>query len=187
VLRTILANVFLIFFLLTEVILRRKGEAKSLQTDKSDKGSTAAILVVYLFSIGLLIGISLVDYGFFRNDVIGLIGLILMPMGLVLRFWSMKVLGGYYSRTLRIVQNQSVVTTGPYRVVRHPGYLSSICLWVGAGLSFENFVLIGLYGLIFITVYVYRIIAEEKMLVRELGDEYSQYQKRSWKLFPLIY
>jgi protein-S-isoprenylcysteine O-methyltransferase Ste14 len=39
------------------------------------------------------------------------------------------------------------VTTGPYRVVRHPGYLSSICLWVGAGLSFENFVLIGLYGL----------------------------------------
>jgi protein-S-isoprenylcysteine O-methyltransferase Ste14 len=58
---------------------------------------------------------------------------------------------------------------------------------VGAGLSFENFVLIGLYGLIFITVYVYRIIAEEKMLVRELGDEYSQYQKRSWKLFPLIY
>lgn len=42
--------------------------------------------------------------------------------GLALRVWSMRTLGAFYTRTLRTAQNQHVVDTGPYRMIRHPGY-----------------------------------------------------------------
>jgi protein-S-isoprenylcysteine O-methyltransferase Ste14 len=52
----------------------------------------------------------------------GSAGVALQAGGLALRAWSMHTLGAYYSRTLRSATGQGVVDTGPYRLVRHPGY-----------------------------------------------------------------
>jgi hypothetical protein len=61
-------------------------------------------------------------------------GLVVEATGLALRAWSMRALGGSYSRTLRVVEDedqQTVVDAGPYRLIRHPGYLGSLLTWVG--------------------------------------------------------
>ena len=50
----------------------------------------------------------------------------LVSTGLALRAWSMRALGSYYSRTLRTTSDQVVIESGPYRVIRHPGYFGSI-------------------------------------------------------------
>jgi len=45
------------------------------------------------------------------------------------------VLGRFFTRTLRVTGEQRVVSDGPYRVVRHPGYLGDILMWTGAALT----------------------------------------------------
>lgn len=184
---TIFANIFLVLFLFTEIFLRKKGESSSLKADKSDNGTTRIIFFTYISSIAFLLVLSFVDIGFFENAIIGWIGLFIMAFGLILRFLSMRELGKYYSRTLRTAEDQKLITTGPYRLIRHPGYLSSISIWVGTGLALQNFVMIPVFFLLFVGVYIYRITSEEKMLTAEFGENYIKYQSKSWRLLPYIY
>ena len=184
---TILANIFLVLFLFTEIFLRKRGESSSLKADKSDNGTTRIILLAYTSSIILLLVLSFVHIGFFENAIVGWVGLFIMAFGFILRFWSMKELGKYYSRTLRTTEDQKLITTGPYRIIRHPGYLSSICIWVGTGLALQNIVMIIVFSLLFVSVYIHRISSEEKMLATEFGEDYIKYQSESWRLLPYIY
>lgn len=153
------------------MLLRKKGEAKSLETEETDKGSTGIIGFSYIFSLVLLILLSITKLGFFNSIVTGYIGLFIMVIGLFLRIWSMLVIGNYYSRTLRVIDNQKVIDKGPYSVIRHPGYLSSILIWGGTGLAIENWILITIFTCMFLIVYIYRISAEEKMLVLQFGEQ----------------
>ena len=50
------------------------------------------------------------------------LGIGLMIAGIVLRQWSIAVLGRYFSRTVGVQEGQAVVDRGPYRLVRHPSY-----------------------------------------------------------------
>src|SRR4051794_9873780 len=172
---TIFANLFLVLFLFTELFLRKKGESSSLKADASDNGTTRIIFVTYISSILFLLVLTVTKIGFFENVMVGWIGLFCMVFGLIVRFVSMRELGKFYSRTLRTTENQKLITTGPYRLIRHPGYLSSICIWIGTGLALQNIVLIPVFLLLFVSVYIYRITSEEKMLVAEFGEDYRTY------------
>jgi protein-S-isoprenylcysteine O-methyltransferase Ste14 len=184
---TILANLFLVLFLFTEILLRKKGESSSLKADKADNGTTRIIFVTYISAIIFLLVLTIVKIGFFENAIVGWGGLCFMAFGLSVRFLSMSELGKFYSRTLRTTEDQKLITSGPYRLIRHPGYLSSICLWMGTGLALQNFVMIPVFLLLFVSVYIYRITSEEKMLVAEFGEAYLKYQSASWRLVPYLY
>src|SRR5258708_1479204 len=58
-----------------------------------------------------------------------------MIIGLTLRVWAAQVLGRFYTRTLRTTDKQRIVQSGPYHLIRHPGYLGTILIWIGAGLA----------------------------------------------------
>ena len=88
----------------------------------------------YFFSAGaIVVGPSLGGPALPR--VCGPLGLVLEVASVGLRVWAMRTLQGHYAHTLRVVDDQPVVRDGPYRFVRHPGYLSVVLLWVGAALS----------------------------------------------------
>lgn len=80
-----------------------------------------------------------------------------------------------------------VVTTGPYARIRHPAYLGVILLWLGFGVLSGNLAIALFFPVVFVGVYLYRISVEEEMLVRDLGDDYVQYQRRTRKLVPEVY
>ena len=183
----LIVDILFVVFILTELLMRRGGEAKSLESTPEDRASTRLIGISYAGAVALIVVTSVTNAGAFTNIVVGLVGVALMLLGLGLRFWSMGVLGRYYSRTLRVVDGQRVVREGPYRLVRHPGYLSSLCIWVGSALGFQNLILICTFSVGFAAVYVYRIRVEEKMLSNEFGIEYADYVAKSWKLIPFIY
>lgn len=184
---TILLNLLLIVFLFTEIIFRKKGESGSLAAGEADKGSTRLVLLSFGFSILLLIVLPILKIGFFGFPYVDYLGLVVMALGLSLRFWSMSVLGKFYSRTLRTMTEQQVITTGPYKFVRHPGYLSSILIWIGTGLAIENWIMALSCLIIFSLVYSYRIVAEEEMLVSIFGKEYEEYRKKSWRLVSFLF
>jgi protein-S-isoprenylcysteine O-methyltransferase len=114
------------------------------------------------------------------------IGVAVGVAGLGIRIWSMRVLGRDYTRSLRTRETQTVIDRGPYGVVRHPGYLGSILVWVGSRLA-VNWLMAAATAVFLSAVYVYRISAEERMLVERLGDAYRSYRTRTWRLFPFVW
>ena len=117
----------------------------------------------------------------------GLVAFAVMLFGLGLRVWAAVTLGGYYTRTLMTTKDHRVVTTGPYSRIRHPAYLGVILLWSGFGVLSGNLIIAFIFPIMFVVVYLYRISIEEKMLVRELGEDYTQYQRKTRKLIPAVY
>ena len=105
----------------------------------------------------------------------------------MVRITATLTLKEYYTRTLRTSESQKIIKKGLYHYVRHPGYFGLIVMWLGAGLSTGNYILLALIFCQTLMVYVYRIKNEEAMLIDHFGDEYLDYKKSTKKLFPLIY
>lgn len=114
-------------------------------------------------------------------------GIVIMCGGLVLRHWSIVVLGSSFRTTVELGAGQRVVRTGPYRLVRHPSYTGILLFCLGYGLIAQNWLSL-IAAVIFPTVaLLYRISIEEAALVEGLGAEYEDYQKTTKKLIPLIW
>lgn len=185
---TILGVLIIIGFFFMETRLRRGGEAKSWQAGQFDQRSTMFIVIAYFIcGMALLLAalLSRLKFGTLPSWV-GWLGIAIALLGFGLRVWSMSVLGRFYTRTLKVTENQSIVRDGPYHLIRHPGYLSSILIWSGVAASTQNWIVLVIVLLVMFGVYIYRIQAEEKMLIKSNAD-YTEYQKHTWRLIPLVY
>ncbi len=175
-------------FFYLEGRVRFSGEAKSLEGGQFDQRSTQLIGVAYLISILALLAawwLNWLAIGEFPLWV-GWLGIAVALGGLLTRWWSMRVLGAFYTRTLKVVEDHVIVQAGPYRWIRHPGYLGSILMWAGVAAATTNWIVLGLILAVMLAVYHYRMESEEKMLV-ETWPEYAEYKKHTWRLVPLIY
>jgi len=83
-----------------------------------------SLIIAFLFAAS---GITSLPSGAFY------LGIGLMIAGILLRQWSIAVLGRYFSRTVGVQEGQAVVDRGPYRLVRHPAYTGSLLTMVGLG------------------------------------------------------
>jgi protein-S-isoprenylcysteine O-methyltransferase len=171
-----------------ETRLRRGEEAKSWQAGQFDQRSTMFIVMAYFVCGIALLSASLLSQLKLGTlpPWVGWLGIAIALLGFGLRVWSMSVLGKFYTRTLKVVENQTIVREGPYRIIRHPGYLASILIWFGVAVSAQNWIVLAVVFLVMFSVYIYRIQTEEKMLV-ETNDGYTEYQKHTWRLIPLVY
>jgi protein-S-isoprenylcysteine O-methyltransferase Ste14 len=115
------------------------------------------------------------------------VGIFLMLAGVAFRWYSIRVLGKYFTRQVAIQPGQTVVENGPYRLIRHPSYSGALLTIFGLGLAFTNWLsLIGVVTLAFVG-YSYRVWVEEKTLVNALGEPYRQYMKRTKRFIPFVY
>ncbi len=81
--------------------------------------------------------------------------------------------------------NARFVTTGPYRVVRHPMY-TSVLLFTFAFIGTDRRVLLSVLWIILAVVLIKKLSIEERLLT-ERFPEYDPYRRRTWKLFPFIF
>ena len=177
-------------FLVTERLARQGREAKSLEFGPFDRGSTRLLGWAFLAAMGTLLlapALNAFQFGAMGPAAVGWVGIGLMLGGITLRFWAARVLGRFYTRTLRIAGEQPVIDHGPYKVLRHPGYSGDLVMWAGAGLATLNWVaalavIVGMCG-----AYYYRIRCEEEMLRSALGQPYETYRARTWRLVPFVY
>jgi protein-S-isoprenylcysteine O-methyltransferase Ste14 len=104
-----------------------------------------------------------------------------------MRFWAAKTLSEFYTRTLQVIEGQKIVNQAPYNVIRHPGYLGTFLMEIGAGLAVTNWVVLLAALVLGITSRTYRIGTEEKMLEARFGEQYKVYSDKTWKLVPFLY
>ncbi len=177
----------LVIYFGLELFMRRGRRAKSLKPNAFDQGT--AILIGAAYPIGIFLAPILNHFSLGRFPAAGVasvVGITLMIMGLAIRLWSMQTLGRFYTRILTISEGQKIVEEGPYRIIRHPGYLGTLLVWIGLPASQANWMAVCLVILVMGMAYGRRIKAEEAMLVREFGEEYRKYMKRTWRLLPYL-
>lgn len=113
-------------------------------------------------------------------------GVILALFGFVLLQWAQTTLGKSWSDTPRMIKEQTLVTSGPYRFIRHPIYTAFLMI-LGATLMISANWLIGLAWLGMTVLEVAsRIGFEENLMLEFFGDQYREYMKHTGRLFPKI-
>ncbi len=116
-----------------------------------------------------------------------LTGVVLFVAGYGLVLWAMYV-NRFFSQVVRIQseRGQTTITTGPYRLVRHPGYLGMSTSMTGATLLLGS-----VYGFACLAVYLVLIVSrtrlEDRTLVEELPG-YSAFAARTrFRLLPGVW
>jgi protein-S-isoprenylcysteine O-methyltransferase Ste14 len=112
------------------------------------------------------------------------VGIVLIAAGLAIRIWAVVSLGRFFQYQIEIQAGHRVVTTGPYRYVRHPSY-TGISLVV-LGFAFGSGDVLSLPAVLVLNglgLFV-RIRAEEKQLVAALGAEYEEFAAHRKRFIP---
>lgn len=176
--------VYGIFIMELAVVLRRRKNAQ-----KKDKG-TALILFASIFLAFFIMNILLkTGVGLLPKEYhwVTYIGFAIIIVGMIFRWYSINVLGKYFTGVVMIQQDHKIIKKGPYKILRHPSYTGGIIYLVGVGVSANDW----LTTLVFLITsgisYSYRIKIEEKALLEHFGNDYSNYQKETWKMIPYIY
>jgi protein-S-isoprenylcysteine O-methyltransferase Ste14 len=120
------------------------------------------------------------------GDPVRWLGVALFAAGGALRIWPVFVLGRRFSGLVAIQPGHRLVTTGAYRVIRHPSYLGLLGNSLGWALAFRSGVGLLLTALT-IPPLVARIRAEERLLHSHFGGAYDAYRAHTARLIPGIY
>ena len=100
-------------------------------------------------------------------------------------FWVMKV-NSFAARTIQVEAGQSVVSNGPYRLVRHPMYLGIMVANLSLPLALGSFLALPISALL-IPLIVFRLLNEEKLLRADLPGYQEYCQSRPFRLVPYVW
>jgi protein-S-isoprenylcysteine O-methyltransferase Ste14 len=114
-----------------------------------------------------------------------LIGAPLCLIGIALFNWMFRHLGLNVTSTSMPRASANLVTSGPYRWVRHPMYSAALILVVAAALLTAN-VIVAVGGIIMFVLLAARSRIEERRLVEKFGDAYRSYQRRTGRFLPRL-
>ena len=101
--------------------------------------------------------------------------------------WVMRSIGRNISETVLTKESHELVTTGPYRWVRHPLYSSGLVLLMGLALLSANAFIAALVLVILLVIVIVIIPREEDALIDIFGTSYESYQSRTGRLMPALH
>lgn len=198
---TIFRIIFFILFVCMSFIriyyhrkVRQAGESSmSIEKEAIEReGKLNVILrpVMVFFMIGVLI-LYAINSKWLRWFVVPFpiwlrwiwVGLGIVSLSLLI--WVQRTLGKYWSTNLQLREQHKLVTSGPYRWVRHPMYTALFTFFIASSLISANWLFILLAMVAIIGLYT-RIGKEEIMMIEKFGDEYRDYMKRTGRFLPCL-
>jgi protein-S-isoprenylcysteine O-methyltransferase Ste14 len=161
-------------------------------TDAGPREVSRQRLAMPLITGGIIVGRALAPISD-RRDWLALpdsrlrnAGLALYALGIALFEWPRFVMGGQFSFKAAIQDDHELVTRGPYRVLRHPGYAGILGFQTGYALVFRSKV--GLAAVAPVAgAIIWRIRDEEALLRSHFGARYDEYAQRTARLIPFVY
>jgi protein-S-isoprenylcysteine O-methyltransferase Ste14 len=114
-------------------------------------------------------------------------GVVVTWLGLAVRVWAIAALGHRFRTTVEVDPGQEVVSSGPYRWIRHPSYTGLLLIVAGFGAALGNWLSLAASAVLPVPAVVWRIQVEEAELNRVLGQAYRSYQPDRARLIPWLW
>jgi len=163
----------------------------SIQETKQQKESDRFTVILILVMSVISIVVPVIQWAYFENGdsnfgLLCWIGVFFIIAGVWVRVWSIMQLGAFFTSTVQIKDEHSLVESGPYALVRHPGYLGAfLCITSGP------LILNSAFGYVIACIsmgiaYYYRIKIEEERLLAYFGQTYENYRKKTKSIIPFI-
>jgi protein-S-isoprenylcysteine O-methyltransferase len=111
----------------------------------------------------------------------------ILAAGMALRWLSVYYLGKEFSANVAIIEGHRLVTSGPYRYIRHPAYTGLLLVFLGLGIYSNSIVGILTLSLPVFWAICNRIRVEESAMKAFFGVEYTMYREQTRKLIPYVY
>lgn len=139
----------------------------------------------------VVLALLLIRLGAFRNRGLNsnplraALGLVLFAVGLGFAIWARVHIGRNWGTPMTRKHDPELVTSGPYRLVRHPIYTGILVAGIGTAvaLSWSWLIAVALAGVYFI----YSAIVEERYLAEQFPDTYPAYRRSTKMLLPFIF
>lgn len=192
-------NIFRIILIAGFLILMPIGlyhRLKSQATrEKLDRRQEGLFILLTLRPLGLMTMVGLIVYminpAWMAWSSVSLptwlrwAGVIIGVMAGFLFTWTFRSIGKNITDTVVTRKEHTLVTTGPYRWVRHPFYVTTaLAIVANAAVAANAFILIT--GILALALIVLRTKKEEELLVARFGEEYENYTKRTGRFFPRL-
>lgn len=155
----------------------------------AEKQPTQKIIMVFaLLGFIALLVVPALDRRFMWSSVppwVSVIGDILVALGFLLVYFVIRE-NSYAASTIQVAEGQTVISTGPYAVVRHPMYAGVLPLLIGTPLALGSWW--GLSALIFfMPALIWRLLDEERFLHKNLPG-YTEYTRKvRYRLVPFVW
>jgi len=152
-------------------------------------------LIIFLFLNPIMLALPYLEYTYLIQDYIGdtailgfwIIGSIILIIGGTVLSYSRYVIGKLGTLIIGVEHDHRLITSGPYRFIRHPIYAGATTLFLGFALSFSALLSSVLLLNFCVFLFEKRIREEEKLLVETFGEEYLEYMSHTKKIIPFLY
>ena len=182
---------FLVFPMIFVLLYFLKNDPQFLERRTRAKETEKAQLIIQItFSIIFIAGfiVSGLDRRFGLSNIpfpIVLFTDVIILLGYLIIFFVFKQ-NSYASRVVEVENNQKVISTGIYRIVRHPMYVGVLIMFIPTPIALGSYW--GLIPMVTILIaLVLRILNEEAVLIRDLPGYKEYCQKTKYRLIPFIW
>lgn len=159
------------------------GAKRSVRTSRCPCAGARVAVVIVVFTFvkaPLLRGHSLTVH----NPTAQVLGTILFVLGIGLAVWARVHIGANWGMPMSRREEPELVTSGPYRFIRHPIYSGVLLALLGTGIAitlywFAAVVIIGCY-------FVYSATVEERGMAEQFPEQYAAYRSRTRMLIPFV-
>jgi protein-S-isoprenylcysteine O-methyltransferase Ste14 len=186
--KLILTLAFTYLYGFFEVYMSLRQRRKRTIVQSGDRLSIWVLVIFIALGYSLSFSVAATKTGrIYHWDTFFIIGTILVTVGLIIRISSILTLKEQFTYTVTKIENHALIETGLYKMIRHPGYLGQLIIFLGISTSLSNWISIIFMIVSVLIGYVYRIKTEEKFMVEQMGQKYIDYQKKTCRLIPSIY
>ena len=172
----------IIMFIMAPDLLRRRLNAK----EEEEEQKLVLLLSGIMFLLAFILAGLNFRFGWFKLPAIAIIMASIIFLIAYAMYAEVLRENEYLSRTVEVSENQKVVDTGLYGLVRHPMYTSTIFLFLSMPLvldSIFSFIVMLIYPIIII----FRIKNEEEFLEKELMGYKEYKEKVKYRLIPYLW
>ncbi len=165
---------------------RRKRERNII--DKGDRGSFWSILILVAVGYTLSFCFAATRIGrIYHWNAFFVLGAIIIIVGLIIRITAIMTLKQHFTYTVTKIENHELIESGLYKSIRHPAYLGQMMVFIGTSVALSNWLSVLTMIIPVVFGFIYRIRVEERFMIKQMGEKYIDYQKRTKKLIPTIY
>jgi protein-S-isoprenylcysteine O-methyltransferase len=179
---------WLVFALL--FILRKK--TKSASTRRRDRSSIVGIaiqMMAYLtvWVVRRPLSIDLLPFGAVVEVSLGVVAVALAVSSVWMTLAAVRALNRHWSLSAQLIEGHKLITSGPYRLVRHPIYAGMLGLMLATALVLSHWIAIIPAVVVFVVGTAIRVKSEEKLLREIFGAEFEAYSRRVPVLIPHLF